>query len=291
MKRLLNPTAAILMAVVFLAAGIWKMSDPAGAAIRLHQAMVPDSLSLWTASALAVTETLAGIMLLVPRWRRWGGQLGSVLLIAFMAFIALHYAALQGADCSCFPWVKRAVGPGFFVTDALMLLLTAIAWWSAPRTASVRGALVLLVCIASVTGLSYRVNLASHTGTQAPPSITAEDGQTISLREGRVFIYFFDPQCLHCLEAGRRLAALNWGSTRFVGVPTQNPQFAGWFMGKAGLLGKGPVSRDLALLKKTFPFDLPPAGVALEDGYEKAMVLHFEDQEPRATLARLNFAR
>ncbi len=62
-------------------------------------------------------------------------------------------------------------------------------------------------------------------------------------------------------------------------------------MGKAGLSGKGPVSDDLDVLKKVFPFDLPPAGVLLEDGYEKAMLLQFEDSEPKATLERFGFAK
>jgi hypothetical protein len=60
-------------------------------------------------------------------------------------------------------------------------------------------------------------------------------------------------------------------------------------MGKAGLTGKGPVSRDLDVLRKPFPFDLPPAGVAIQDGYEKAMLLQFEEKEPAATLKRLGF--
>jgi hypothetical protein len=139
------------------------------------------------------------------------------------------------------------------------------------------------------TLVSYGFASGRHTGTKAPATITAEDGRSISLDQGEVFIYFFNPQCLHCLEAGRRLAALNWGTTRFVGVPTENPQFGDWFMGQAGLTGKGPVSKDLGVLRKLFPFDLPPAGVALEGGYEKAMLLQFEDKEPAATLKKIGF--
>jgi hypothetical protein len=60
-------------------------------------------------------------------------------------------------------------------------------------------------------------------------------------------------------------------------------------MGKAGLLGKGPVSRDFDALKKVFPFDLPPAGVALEGGREQTMLLQFEDKEPAATLKKIGF--
>jgi hypothetical protein len=95
---------------------------------------------------------------------------------------------------------------------------------------------------------------------------------------------------MHCLQAGQKLAALNWGDTRFIGVPTENPRFGDWFMKNARLAGKGPVSKDLQVLKKVFPFDLPPAGVALENGYQKAMLLQFEDAEPAATLKKLGFA-
>jgi hypothetical protein len=60
-------------------------------------------------------------------------------------------------------------------------------------------------------------------------------------------------------------------------------------MGKAGLTGKGPVSKDLAILKKVFPFDTPPVGVAIENGFEKTMLLQFEDKEPSATLKQIGF--
>jgi uncharacterized membrane protein YphA (DoxX/SURF4 family) len=289
-RTVLSWTAAILMSAVFLIAGVWKVTDPAGAAVKLAQAKVPESLSLATALCVGIAETFAGVLLLVPRFRRWGALIGSLLLIAFMIFIGMHYNELRGAECSCFPWIKRAVGPGFFIGDAIMLLLAIAAGISAGQSAGVRPAAVILGAVAVFAVVSYGVNSVRHTGTRAPDTIMAEDGHPISLREGKVFIYFFNPQCLHCLEAGRRLAALNWGDTRFIGVPTENPQFGSWFMGKAGLLGKGPVSQDLNALKKIFPFDLPPAGVALEDGREKTMLLQFEDKEPAATLKKIGFA-
>jgi hypothetical protein len=207
-----------------------------------------------------------------------------------MIFIGIHYSDLRGTDCSCFPWLKRAVGPGFFAGDGAMLLLAIGAGVWARTADGLRPVVVILGAVAVFTLVSYGFASTRHTGTKAPETITAADGHQISLKEGKVFIYFFNPQCLHCLEAGRRLAALNWGNTRFIGVPTENPQFGDWFMGKAGLTGKGPVAKDFEPLKKIFPFDLPPAGVALQDGYEKAMLLQFEDKEPQATLKKLGFA-
>jgi uncharacterized membrane protein YphA (DoxX/SURF4 family) len=284
-----NRTAAILISIVFLVAGLWKITDPTGAGVRLAQARVPESLSVFAAVGLGILETFTGVMLLVPRFRRWGSWLGAALLLTFMVFIAVHYNELRGVDCSCFPWVKRAVGPGFFVGDGIMMLLAIAAGFWVRSSDGIRPAGVILGAVAVFALVSYGFATVRHTGTKAPATITAENGTPISLAEGKVFIYFFDPQCLHCLEAGRRLAALNWGTTRFIGVPAVNPQFGDWFMGKAGLSGKGPVSKDLAVLKKIFPFDTPPAGVAIENGYEKTMLLQFEEKEPLSTLQKIGF--
>jgi len=142
-----------------------------------------------------------------------------------------------------------------------------------------------------LAAISFSVSAKMQQGTAAPAAISAENGPPISLKSGKILIFFFNPQCMHCLDAGKKLAALDWGSTRFIGVPTENPQFGKWFMGKAGLQGRGPVSPDLDLLRKTFPFGTPPAAVALEDGHEKAMLLQFEGPEPAQTLKRLGFIR
>jgi uncharacterized membrane protein YphA (DoxX/SURF4 family) len=286
----LNWTAAIAMSVVFLVAGLWKITDPIGAAARLAQAKVPESLSVLTATTLGTVEVFTGILLLIPAFRKWGSWIGTVLMISFMVFIGIHYKELTGAECSCFPWIKRAVGPGFFVGDGIMLVLAVAAGFWVRPPAGLRRALMVLAATGVFTAASYGMALNRHTGTAAPATVTAQDGKPVSLKEGKVFVYFFNPQCLHCLDAGRKLAALKWGDTRFVGVPTENPQFAGWFMDKAGLTGKGPVVTDLDALKKLFPFDLPPAGVALQDGYEKAMLLQFEGDEPLATLKKIGFA-
>ena len=290
-KSAANWTAALLISAVFLLAGLWKITDPAGAAARLTQAKVPEALSIPAAVVLGTLETFTGILLLVPRFRRWGSVIGTLLLLAFMIFIGANYNELRGADCSCFPWVKRAVGPQFFIGDGIMMLLAIGAGIRVRPSRGLRSASIVFAAVAVFAAASYGYASTRHAGTKAPTTIAAEDGSPIALDKGKVFIFFFDPQCLHCRDAGQRLSALNWGDTRFIGVPTQNPQFAAWFMGKAGLTGKGPISRDLDLLKKTFPFDTPPAGVALENGYEKSMLLQFEGKEPASTLERLEFVR
>src|SRR5664279_2809539 len=99
-KTALSWISAFLLACLFLVSGLWKITDAPAAAVRMVQALVPESLSLSAALAFGIAETLAGVLILVPRFRRWGAVLTSLLLLAFLAYFALHYTALRGADCS-----------------------------------------------------------------------------------------------------------------------------------------------------------------------------------------------
>src|SRR5712692_6895052 len=65
-------TAALALAALWFSAGIWKLSDLTATQVRMTQALVPQSLSLVVAAFFGAAETLAGILLLAPRWRRWG---------------------------------------------------------------------------------------------------------------------------------------------------------------------------------------------------------------------------
>ena len=58
--------------------------------------------------------------------------LGSALIVFFLGWIGYYYSALVGKECSCFPLIKRSIGPGFFISDGVMLLLGLAAFpWSA----------------------------------------------------------------------------------------------------------------------------------------------------------------
>src|SRR6266536_1959416 len=134
-------TGAILIATLFLVSGVWKITDVPGAALRMAQARVPESLSQTAALGFGIAETIGALLILAPRFRRWGAILTSLLLVAFMIYIAANYHALRGEECSCFPWLKRAVGPGFFIGDGLMLLLAIGAGVWAKPSGNLRGAL------------------------------------------------------------------------------------------------------------------------------------------------------
>lgn len=280
--------SAVLLAALFLIAGTWKITDPVGAGARLAQAKVPGPLSIPSAVLLGIAETLAGVLLLVPRFRRWGAWLTGFLLLVFMAYIGFFYNELRGAECSCFPWLKRSVGPGFFIGDGVMLLLALLAGLWARPSFGVRSAAIVLGSVVVFALASFGMNMVRQTGVKAPDTVTV-DGKPASLTAGRVFLFFFDPECSHCEDAARRMAKYAWKDTKIVSIPTRVPHFAQDFLNSTGL--KAGVSPDLELLKKTFPFGDPPFGVALENGREKAPLPIFDATEPLKTLRELDFVQ
>ena len=289
-KTVLSSLAALVVAVLFVASGVWKIMDPFTWRTMVEQLKVPYVFSMPLTIALGIAETFAGVSILVPRFRRWGAWLAMLLLTVFMLYMGLNYSTLAGKECSCFPWVKRSVSPEFFLGDVLMLVAAAIAaWWARPST-GLRSAAVVLGAIAVFSAVSFGVNAARQTGTKAPDSIIV-DGQPFSLQHGRVFLFFYDPQCSHCDRAARDMSKMNWGDTKILAIPTVEPRFAAAFLRDTGL--KAGTSLELDRLKKAFPFKSdPPYGVALENGREKGAVARYgEANEPEATLKALGMVQ
>jgi len=285
-KKAVSGVCALLLAILFFASGAWKLTDPFQWAQALTEFKVPANLSLPFTLALGVGETLSAVLVLVPRFRRWGSWLIALMLVAFMLYIGANYAVLAGKDCSCFPLVKRTIGPGFFVGDGVMLVMAAVAGWWTRRPENTRAALVVLGVVVVFAGVSLGVNVARQSGLKAPATITV-DGKSASLRQGDIFLFFYDPECMHCDAAARRMSKLNWKTTKVIAIPTHDPQFAASFLHDTGL--NAGTSLDLKLLRSKFQFVDPPFGVALENGREKAEVTAFEDSEPAATLRRIGF--
>jgi uncharacterized membrane protein YphA (DoxX/SURF4 family) len=283
-KSALSWTSAILLGLLFLLSGLWKITDVQGTAVRMTQARIPDALGLPAALFFGILETVGAVMILVPRLRRWGALLLAGLLVAFLGYFAINYNTLRGADCSCIPWLKRVVGPGFFIGDAAMLVLAGFAWLGARRSEGRRTVALIAGAIAVFAGVSFGVGQVRQTGTKAPESILV-DGQPYSLEHGKVFIFYFDPQCMHCFDSAQRMAKLHWGDTRVVGVPISQAHYAPQFMQDTGF--HMAITTDLAKLKEVFPYAGVPAGVALENGREKAPLTSFDGEEPAATLKQL----
>jgi uncharacterized membrane protein YphA (DoxX/SURF4 family) len=285
-RNALGWTAAVLLGSLFLLSGLWKITDPEGAAIRMAQALLPESLTLAAALAFGIAETVGGVMLFVPRLRRWGAVLTGALLLAFLIYFAINYNALRGADCSCFPWLKRVVGPGFFVGDGVMLGLAAIAGAFSFRPRGLRELALIAGAVTVFAFVSWGVSAVRQTGTKAPDSIVV-DGRSYSLQSGKILLFYFDPECMHCFHAAEKMARFHWGATRVIGVPITHPQFAPGFMTDTGMTM--PISSDLEKLRAIFPYTAIPTAIALENGRQKGALVKFEENEPAAALKGLGF--
>jgi uncharacterized membrane protein YphA (DoxX/SURF4 family) len=287
-QRAVNWVAALALGLLFLSSGLWKATDVAGWAVRLAQARVPESLSVAGALFFGIAETVAGVLLFVPRLRRWGAALAGVLLAAFMVYFALNYTALRGQDCSCFPWLKRVVGPGFFLGDGGMLLLAGIAAGWAPRSTGRRAAVAIAAAVTVFAFLSWGVETARESGAKAPSAVTV-DGHPYPIARGKVFLFFFNPMCMHCMDAAKRMSHLDWGETQVVAIPVEQPQFSQQFLAESGL--KAVVSSDFDSLKTTLGYSTYPFGVAVVNGRQKAALRQFEDPEPAAALRNLGLVK
>jgi len=207
-----------------------------------------------------------------------------------MTYIGWNYKALIGRDCSCFPVLtlpfgisidmRRSVGPGFFYGDLSFLAAAAIAGIWAKRSRGLRTAAVILGAVAVFTGVSFGSAYSKLTGLKAPDSIIV-DGQPMSLQEGRVFLFFYDPECGTCNAVGKSMVPLKFKSDiTYVGVPTRKPQFAAGFLHDNGLNFK--TSTDSAKLREVFKFDNPPYAALIEQGRQTGVILptQFDEDNP-----------
>ncbi len=279
--------AALALAVLFISSGLWKLIDPIAWSERLVQALVPRQLALVGALAVGMAETLGAILVIVPRWRRWGALLCGALLLWFMVYFGINYKALIGSDCSCFPWLKRVVGPAFFYSDAGMLLLAAVAGVWAKPSRGWKQASAVLAGIAVFAGVLYGYQATRGGGVVAPPTIVV-DGKPFPLREGKVFLFFFDPECAHCFAAAKDFATYHWKSdVQRVSTPTVNPQWGANILKRAGFDSK--LTFDQETLRHVFKFTDPPHAVALDNGRVVKSLSFFDDAEPRATLKSMGW--
>ncbi len=296
-KVIASHVAALFIGIVFVTTGVYKAVDPYKFANLAKNLLVPYDLTLPLALLLALAETTAGVLILVPRFRRWGALLAGALLLVFMAYVGWNYKALIGRDCSCFPELRlplgitidmrRSVGPGFFYGDLGFLAATAVAGIWARRSEGLRTAVVILGAVAVFTGVSFGSAYSKLTGLKAPDSIMV-DGQPMSLQQGRVFLFFYDPECGTCNAVGKSMGPLKFRSDiTLVGIPTRVPQFAASYLHDNGLNFK--TSTDSAKLREVFKFDNPPYAALIERGRQTAVILptQFDEDNPSKHIALL----
>jgi uncharacterized membrane protein YphA (DoxX/SURF4 family) len=286
-KITVSHIAAAAVAIIFLATGIAKLVVPFLVQTMFEQLLVPSWASMPLVILLGIAETLGGLLVLMPRYRRWGAWLIALMLVVFMGYIGLGYQALVGRDCSCFPWLKRSVTPALFAEDGAMLLAALVAAWFSRKPTSLRFPVIALAVISVFAGASYGYNTIHQSGIQVPETI-AVDGQPFNIRQGHVFLFFYDPACSHCEEAARHMSTYGWKKdVTVIALPTNDPQWAASFLHDTKLVAK--TSSDSAMLRKLFVFTSPPYGVVLDNGRVKSILTHFDAPEPLPSLQQAGY--
>lgn len=123
----------ILLASVFLIAGLAKLKDRAGS----YQAMIDFGLPKRLAQPLGLTLPLielAVALLLIFNTTAWIGAIGMLsLLLIFMIAITYNLAKGRQPDCHCFGQVHSApIGWDTVVRNGLLALLAAFVIWQGP---------------------------------------------------------------------------------------------------------------------------------------------------------------
>jgi peroxiredoxin len=112
--------ARVVLAGVFLVAGVAKLLDPSRAQAFVAFGM-PGRLALPTGVALPLAELgVAGALL--PRTSAWaGGLVALALLLAFLAAISLNLARGRTPDCHCFGQFRLApAGPATLLRNVVL---------------------------------------------------------------------------------------------------------------------------------------------------------------------------
>ena len=115
----------ILLAGIFLAAGIAKLREPwLQFAISINTfKIVPDSLLEPIARTLPWFEVVVGLAILSGIGLKWTSTLASIILAGFLSLLIRSLALGLDVDCGCFGSGEH-LGPMTIARDSIMLILS-----------------------------------------------------------------------------------------------------------------------------------------------------------------------
>lgn len=117
--------ARVVLALVFLVAGIAKLADLKGSQQAMRDFGVPAPLATPLGTLLPLAELVVVLVLLFPIFAWWGGLGALVLLLLFVVGISYNLAHGRQPDCHCFGQLHSA--PAGWPTLIRNLVLAAIA--------------------------------------------------------------------------------------------------------------------------------------------------------------------
>jgi uncharacterized membrane protein YphA (DoxX/SURF4 family) len=117
--------ARLLLAAVFLVAGLAKLADLAGSRQALRDFGIPTVFASPLGTLLTLAELTVAVAL-IPAATAWWGELGAlILLLVFVVGIGYNLARGRTPDCHCFGQLHSA--PAGWPTLVRNAVLAALA--------------------------------------------------------------------------------------------------------------------------------------------------------------------
>ncbi len=122
--------ARLLLAIVFLVAGLTKLADLSVTQKALRDFAVPEALVRPIGRILPIGEIVLAVAL-VPRTSACWAALGSLgLLLVFITGISYHLIRGRKPDCHCFGKLHSVhVGPWTLARNTLLAVFAALVAW------------------------------------------------------------------------------------------------------------------------------------------------------------------
>ena len=125
--------AQVLLAGVFLAAGVAKLLDQPGSRRALTDFGVPERAAPVAGLLLPLAELATAVALVVRPSARWGAVAALALLVVFIAGIVTALSHGRAPDCHCFGQIHSApAGRGTLLRNGALAALAAVVAWHGP---------------------------------------------------------------------------------------------------------------------------------------------------------------
>jgi uncharacterized membrane protein YphA (DoxX/SURF4 family)/peroxiredoxin len=158
----------VLLAAVFLTAGVGKLRDLPGSRRAMRDFGLPEQAAGTLGTLLPIAELATGVALLFTPTARLGAAAALVLLLAFIVGIARALARGEQPDCHCFGQIHSAPASRFTLArNALLAACAALVvaygsgpaldtWVSARSTAELF-AVALGICAAAAGAYAFTI--------------------------------------------------------------------------------------------------------------------------------------
>ena len=124
--------ARLLLASVFVVAGVAKLADREGSRRAVTDFGVPTALAPALAILLPLAELVVAVALILASSAWWGAVGALVLLLLFVVVIAANLARGRKAECRCFGQLhSEPAGRKDLVRNAVLAAVAGFVVWGA----------------------------------------------------------------------------------------------------------------------------------------------------------------